>query len=332
MIPDFFSLRPEWTGRIEEIGERLGRVSAIEELTDRGLQLRRTNRIGAVHSSTAIEGNRLTLAQVAGVAQGEPVYAPPRDVKEVENALAAYDALDELDPWSVPAFLRAHALLTAGLVKEAGAFRTVEVEIVNADGEVIHTGSRAEKVPRLVAELLEWGSASDDHPLVVSSAVHFLIEHIHPFRDGNGRIGRLWQTLILSRWRPVFAWMPIETVIRQHQAGYYLALQASREPEIDAATFIDYMFDVITESLITYEAQAKAAATDVGVSVGANVGERAALLSLLRSDPTLSAAAIAARLGKSSRTIERHLAQLKAEGLLRREGAPKKGRWVVERK
>ena len=331
MIPDFFTRRPEWPDRIEGIVEQLGRISAIEQLSGHELELRRSNRIGSVHSSTAIEGNALTLAQVAGIANGEPVFAPPREVKEVENALAAYEALDDLDPWNVADFLRAHALLTAGLVAEAGAFRTVDVEIVNAYREVIQSGSRVEKLPRLVAELLEWGSASQEHPLVVSSATHCLIEHIHPFRDGNGRIGRLWQTLILSRWRPVFAWMPIETAIRAHQAGYYGALQASREPEIDAAPFIDFMLDVVTEALTTYAGRALAESTRVGEGVGANVGASgaSAVLTLLRADPTLSAAALARKLGKTPRTIERYLAELKASGALRREGPAKTGRWVV---
>lgn len=329
MIPDFYTPNAAWPRQVEHIVELLGRVSAIEELSASRLELRRTNRINAVHSSTAIEGNELTLAQVEDVARGEPVFASPRAVTEVENALAAYDALDMLNPWSADDFLRAHGLLTAGLVRESGEFRTVDVEIVNADGDVLHTGSRVEKVPRLVAELLEWGSASADHPLVVSSATHFLIEHIHPFRDGNGRIGRLWQTLILRQWRPLFAWMPIETLIRQHQDGYYAALQASREPEIDAAIFIDYMFGVIVESLESYEARARADVTGVGENVGKNVGVNEAVISLLRIEPTLSAAAIAARLGRTSRTIERHLADLKAAGLVRREGSARAGRWVV---
>lgn len=329
MIPDFYAPDPTWRDRIEKIVELLGRIGAIEELTGGGLELRRANRIGSVHSSTAIEGNVLSLAQVESVANGEPVFAPPRDVKEVENALAAYAALDDLDPWDVNDFLRAHALLTAGLVAESGAFRSVDVDIVNADGDVLHTGSRSAKVPRLVAELLEWGGASADHPLVVSSAVHFLIEHIHPFRDGNGRIGRLWQTLILSRWRPVFAWMPTETLIRQHQDGYYSALQASRDPEIDASPFIDFMLGVVTESLQIYESRAAKTTSDVGVNVGANVGVKGAVLALLRVEPTLSAAGLAEQLGKSSRTIERHLADLKASGALRREGSAKSGRWVV---
>lgn len=157
MIPEFYTPRPDWPGRIEIVLELLGRISAMEDVTGRRLELRRANRLDAVHSSTAIEGNQLTQAQVAAVASGEPVFAPPREVKEVENAFAAYDALVDLDPWNVDDFLRAHALLTTGLIAESGAFRTVDVDIVNAHGNVIHTGSRAEKVPRLVTELLDWG-------------------------------------------------------------------------------------------------------------------------------------------------------------------------------
>jgi Fic family protein len=258
VIPEFYTRQP-WDDQIERIAELVGRVGALEDAAKDKLELRRTNRIWSVHSSTAIEGNQLSVIQVAGVANGELVLAPPRDVKEVENALAVYDVLDTWDPWQVGDFLRAHRLLTEGLVTEPGAFRTVDVEIINAAHDVVHTGSRHQKVPRLIAELLEWGSTATDHPLIVSSATHFLIEHIHPFRDGNGRIGRLWQTLILSRWRPVFAWMPVETLIRARQERYYGALQSSREPEIDAAPFISYMLDVIEQSLVDYAAKARAA-------------------------------------------------------------------------
>ncbi len=331
MIPEFYTRQPDWSAQIDRIVELVGRVSALEEISHNRLELRRTNRIWSVHSSTAIEGNQLSAAQVASVADGEAVLAPPRDVKEVENALVAYDALDSLDPWSVDDFLRAHRLLTEGLVKESGAFRTVGVDIVNAGGDVIHTGSRPEKVPRLISELFQWGGESGDHPLIVSGATHFLIEHIHPFRDGNGRIGRLWQTLILSRWRPVFSWMPVETLIRERQAEYYVALQSSREPEIDAAPFISYMLGVVEEALVGYGDRASARATGVGVNVGVSVGVRTpvAILELLRADPALSAAALAATLGKTSRTIERHLQTLKSQGRLRRVGSDKTGQWVV---
>lgn len=329
MIPDFYTRRPEWAGQIERIIELVGRVSAFEDLSGRGLELRRSSRLGVVHASTAIEGNRLNLAEVEGVANDEAILAPPRDVIEVRNALAAYDALGELDPWNVEVFLRAHALLTEGLISESGAFRSVDVEIVRRDGTVLHTGTRYAKVPKLVAELLDWARGSDDHPLVVSSAVHFLIEYIHPFRDGNGRIGRLWQTLILSRWRGLFAWMPTETLIRQRQEGYYKALQASHEPEIDAAPFIDYMLGIITEALVAYEANARPTAPDVGINVGTNVGITDAILALLLAEPTLSAAELADRLGRTRRTIERHLSKLRDEGRLRRDGSRKAGRWIV---
>lgn len=329
MIPDFYTPQPAWPERIEKVVELLGRVSVLEELSGRVPELRRSSRIGSVHASTAIEGNQLSLAQVEGVARGDPVFAPQRDVAEVSNALAAYDALDGFDPWRVDDFLRAHALLTAGLVAESGAFRTVDVDIVGAAGQVLHSGSSHQNVPRLIAELLEWGAASDDHPLVVSSAVHFLIEYIHPFRDGNGRIGRLWQTLILSRWRPVFAWMPTETLIRRRQRGYYDALQASHDPEIDAAAFIDYMLRVISDALLAYEAQAKAHTLDGGINGGIHGGIPEAVVALLRADPTLSASAIAARVGKGQRTVERALRALKADGRIRREGSNKTGRWIV---
>ena len=167
-------------------------------------------------------------------------------------------------------------------------------------------GSSVTKVPRLIAELLEWGRLSGDHPVIVSSAVHFLIEYIHPFRDGNGRIGRLWQTLILSRWRPLFAWMPIETLIRERQGEYYRALQSSHEPVIDAAVFIDYMLGVITDALASFETRAFDA-VDVGENVGEDVGVEDRIVLLLRADPRLSAAGLAVKLGVTSRTVERHL-------------------------
>lgn len=329
MIPEFYTPRPQWSDQIELIGEKLGRISVLEGLTGNNLELRRSSRVNSVHSSTAIEGNELTLAQVAALAEGKPSFGEPRAITEVENALAAYEALDELDPWNVDDLLRAHRLLTAGLQPEAGQFRTVDVEIVNADGDVLHTGSRVEKVPQLISELFEWASASTDHPLVISSAVHYMIEHIHPFRDGNGRIGRLWQALILSQWRPVFAWMPTETLIRRYQQEYYSALQASREPEIDAAYFIDFMLGAIAAALDLYQTQAREQATDVGIKDGINVGIRDRLLGLLRVDPTLSAQELAAKLGRTSRTIERYLSALKSEGKIRRDGSRKAGEWIV---
>ncbi|MDR0959115.1 MAG: Fic family protein [Propionibacteriaceae bacterium] len=268
MIPPFYTPDPRWAGEIARIAEALALVGADEtneEPAPQALELRKSHRVSAVHSSAAIEGNTLSREQVASLAEGKVVFAPPREVLEITGALTAYEAMDSFDPFAVTDFLRAHGLLTAGLVRESGQFRTVDVEIVNAAGEVLHTGSRHAKVPRLIAEALEWAATSDDHPLVVSSGLHFLIEHIHPFRDGNGRIGRLWQTLLLSRWNPLFAWMPTETIIRSRQRGYYQALQDSREPEIDAALFIEFMLEVIGETVSGYVSSLSSAG-DVGAT------------------------------------------------------------------
>jgi Fic family protein len=180
----------------------------------------------------------------------------------------------------------------------------------------------------------------NEHPLIVSSALHFLIEYIHPFRDGNGRIGRLWQTLLLSRWNPLFAWLPVETVIQRQQLAYYQALQASYETDIDAAPLIGFMLAVIEDSLVSYQEAATRVVqnpiytdTDDGINGGINEGLAdlldAAIAKALADDASLTAADLASALGKSLRTIERHLAKLKGAGVIRRKGARKDGRWIV---
>ena len=322
MIPEFYTSRDEWLDQVGRIYVLLRSVEIDDATAAHPVELRRKNRINSVHSSTAIEGNRLSLDEVTAVVNGHTVYGPERDILEVQNAWAAYEALDTYDPYSVDDLLRAHGLLTHGLITESGCFRSHDVDIVNSLNEVLHTGSRVAKVPRLISELLEWASVTTAHPLIASSATHFLIEHIHPFQDGNGRIGRLWQTLMLSRWNQLFYWMPTETLIASHQAGYYNALQASREPEIDAAPFITFMLGIIEASLKDYRA-------NVVINVVDDVVVDESVLGLLRDNPTISAARVAEQLAISSRQVQRIIKGWKDKGVLVREGAPKTGRWIV---
>ncbi|MDR2146710.1 MAG: Fic family protein, partial [Tannerella sp.] len=263
---DFFTYNPLWHGQIGKIYALIERVKISEEQSKDILHLRRTNRILTVGSTTAIEGNRLSIQQVFDVVNGKVVFAPLQDIQEVKNTFTAYGQIPALNPYSIDDFLQAHRLITENLVQESGQFRTVGVAVVNSKRELIHSGANFEKVPTLVAELFEWGKNTGTHDLIKSSAIHFMIEHIHPFRDGNGRIGRLWQTLVLTKWNELFEWLPVETMIYHHQEKYYEVLSQSQQKDgtIDCRPFIDFMLDAIENAMCKY--------ADGGVNGGVNGG------------------------------------------------------------
>ncbi|MGJ8655279.1 MAG: Fic family protein [Akkermansiaceae bacterium] len=176
-------------------------------------KLRRENRIKSVHASLAIENNSLSLNQVTTLFNGKRVLGPLKEVQEVKNAFTAYEALENFNPTSVAHLLQAHSLMMDGLVDHPGTFRTGRVGI--AKGEtIVHVAPPASLVPGLVNDLLTWLKQTDIHPLIASCIFHYELEFIHPFTDGNGRIGRLWQTLILSHWKAPLAYLPVEDIIR----------------------------------------------------------------------------------------------------------------------
>ena len=228
---------------VHHIAELLTKYS-IER---RPLLLRKENRIRSIQSSLAIENNSLTLEQVTDVIEGRRVLGPPKDIHEVQNAYETYERVFSMDPYQVEDFLEAHRLLTHGLVKHPGQFRLRDVGVYDTSGRVVHIGARPQFVTSLVEELFSWAKNSDLLDLVKSCLVHFELEMIHPFEDGNGRMGRLWQRLILSRWNPLFEWLPIESVIHTHQQGYYDALAISNK-ENDATVFVEFMLEVILET------------------------------------------------------------------------------------
>ena len=228
---------------VHHIAELLTKYS-IER---RPLLLRKENRIRSIQSSLAIENNSLTLEQVTDVIEGRRVLGPPKDIHEVQNAYETYERVFSMDPYQVEDFLEAHRLLTHGLVKHPGQFRLRDVSVYDTSGRVVHIGARPQFVTSLVEELFSWAKNSDLLDLVKSCLVHFELEMIHPFEDGNGRMGRYWQRLILSRWNPLFEWLPIESVIHTHQQGYYDALAISNQ-ENDATVFVEFMLEVILET------------------------------------------------------------------------------------
>ncbi len=229
------------------ISESIGRLSAQKEVA-RDLRLRRSNRIRTIRGSLAIEGNTLSEAQITAILEGKRVIAPPREVQEVRNAIKAYDHFQEWRPENESDLLEAHGIMMAGLVDELGHYRSGGVGVM-AGGEVIHMAPPANRVPVLMRDLFNWLAETDAHPLVVGAVFHYEFEFIHPFADGNGRMGRLWQTLILAGWNPLFADLPVESIVHEHQDAYYRALEESTE-QVDSAPFIEFMLSMIRDALI----------------------------------------------------------------------------------
>lgn len=233
---------------IAEIAELVGHVNALQDLSANPT-LRRTNRIRTIYSSLAIEQNTLSLEQVTAVLNGKRVIAPPKDIAEVKNAYEIYEMMESLNPYSVDDLLSAHGVMTRGLVDESGCFRSGPVGVVDKQGNILHFGTLPDYVPGLVMELLNWVRESDFHMLIKSCVFHYELELIHPFADGNGRIGRLWHTLLLTQWKPMFAWLPVESIIHDRQDEYYQAINRSNN-EAESTIFIEFMLSAMKEALM----------------------------------------------------------------------------------
>lgn len=242
-----FKITNEILDAITRIAELVGQVNATQGLSTNPT-LRRTNRIRTIYSSLAIEQNTLSLEQVTAVLNGKRIIAPPKDIAEVKNAYEIYEMMDNLNPYSVNDLLKAHGIMTRELVEESGCFRSGSVGVVDKEGKVLHMGTLPAYVPDLVYELLEWVENSDIHMLIKSCVFHYEFELIHPFADGNGRIGRLWHTLLLTQWKPMFAWIPIESIIHDRQEEYYRAINKSNF-EGESTAFIIFMLSSIKDAL-----------------------------------------------------------------------------------
>lgn len=231
---------------VAEISEQVG-VITIKNKTITNPQLRCENQIRSIHSSLAIENNSLSLEQVTDIINDKRILGDPGEIREVKNAYDAYNLLLTFDPCSANDMLKAHGILMADLTKEAGYFRSGGVGVF-AGERLVHMAPPANIVPKLVSDLMHWMKTSDVHPLIKSCVFHYEFEFIHPFSDGNGRMGRMWQTLLLSRWKSVFTWLPVETLIRERQREYYNALVLA-DQAADSTVFVEFMLRVIRDAL-----------------------------------------------------------------------------------
>ncbi|MCH8502256.1 MAG: Fic family protein [Aliidiomarina sp.] len=294
--------------------------------------LRRENRIKTIQASLAVEQNTLSLEQVTAVLEGKRVLGPPREIQEVLNAFQAYEALLNWQPQSLQDLCAAHQLMMQGLLAEAGRWRCGGAGIYRGD-QLVHMAPPANQVPRLMNQLVDWLATTKVHPLVASAAFHYEFEFIHPFADGNGRLGRLWQTLILSKWQPLFAYLPVESVIKDSQTEYYQALRDA-DQKSDCTQFIEYMLAAIAtalENAIDADTTVRELAPEMRVEtrVEMRVKTPDAILSLLQESPTHSLAWVAQQLGVATSTVERAVAKLQQDKKLKRIGPRKGGSWQV---
>ena len=295
-----YTVTPAILNLVAEISESLGRLSVLEELEeqqDSSLRLRRINRIRTIQGSLAIEGNTLSEDQITAILEGKPVIAPPREVQEAHNAIEAYEQFEGWQATDKEDLLKAHQMLMLGLIDDAGLYRNKGVGVMKGD-KVVHMAPPADRVNKLMADLLAWLKTSEEHALISSCIFHYEFEFIHPFSDGNGRMGRLWQTLILSQWKPIFKHIPVESMVYANQANYYKAINQSTE-KTDSAPFIEFMLNRILEAC---NAGSEKESDQVGDQVSDYVTDQVkALMKVLANHPAMTTSDLMERLGLKHR-------------------------------
>ena len=279
-----FTISPRTIHLIADISALVERYAIRMEQED-ALLLRKINRIKTIQGSLAIEGNTLSESQITDILDGKHIVAPIREIQEVRNAIKTYNSYHTFDPYSVDDLLIAHKIMTEALVDNTGHFRQGGVGVF-AGTQLIHMAPPADRVPYLIKDLFEWLRKSDDHLLIKSCVFHYEFEFIHPFSDGNGRIGRLWQSLILGKLHPVFEHLPVENMVFANQQAYYNAINRSTDA-VNSGIFIDFMLQEIYETLKKRQGDSivtMKATKDVGINVGINVGITASLGNIAPTD------------------------------------------------
>lgn len=305
-----YKITPKIIDLVSKISEAVGSFYAQEEL-----RLHRINRIKTIQGSLAIEGNTLTIDQITAILDGKPVIAPINEVQEIQNAIKAYELLETLNPNNIEDLLKAHLAMETGLIDDAGHFRSGGVGVASGE-EIIHYAPPAERVPHLMKDLFEWLNGTEEHPLIKSCIFHYEFEFIHPFSDGNGRTGRLWQTLILANWRPVFKNLPIENIVYKYQKEYYKAIAISGG-EDGCTPFIEFILGVIDETL--------------ALENNTRRSTRDKIIEQLHNNPKITRNELASILGITSDGVKYHLQKMTIEGVIVRHGSARGGYWEVVR-
>ena len=322
-----FTVSTEAINLIAEISGQIERYAIRLEQED-GLRLRKANRIKTIHSSLAIEGNTLSEEQVRDIIDGKTVVAPIRQIQEVRNAIKTYELYPTLDAFKEKDLLRAHGVMMQALVDDAGRYRRGGVGVYGEKG-LVHLAPPADHVQLLMSDLFAWLKQSKDHLLIRSCVFHYEFEFIHPFIDGNGRTGRLWQSLILGKLHPLFEHLPVENMVYANQQAYYDAIAVSTHAG-QSGPFIDFMLKEIYNTLKAHQGEE---INNVGDNVGDNVGNNTdkherKILDMIRNVPTVTTPQLAEMIGVTKRQCERILSSMKQQGKLKRVGT-KGGHWEI---
>lgn len=333
-----FTVSAEAINLIAEISGQIERYAIRLEQED-GVKLRRANRIKTIHSSLAIEGNTLSEDEVRDIIDGKNVVAPIKQIQEVKNAIATYELYPTLDAFKEKDLLKAHGVMMQALVDRPGRYRNGGVGVFGEKG-IVHLAPPAERVPILMGDLFNWLKYSKDHLLIRSCVFHYEFEFIHPFIDGNGRTGRLWQSLILGKLHPLFEHLPVENMVYANQQAYYDAIGESSK-QGQSGPFIDFMLAEIFKTLRAHQGEPLPQTEDefgtkfgeeFGIKFGIKFGiNEKRLLLMLCDNPSLTATDIADRLAISQRAVEKQMKKLRDMGVISRQGSRKNGLWVINK-
>lgn len=339
-IPPFI-VSAEAINLIAEISGQIERYAIRLEQED-GLHLRKANRIKTIHSSLAIEGNTLSETQVRDIIEGKNVVAPLKQIQEVKNAIATYELYPTLDPFNIEDLLKANSVMMQALIDDAGKFRRSGVGVYSEKG-LVHMAPPADRIPTLMNDLFGWLKNDKNHLLIRSCVFHYEFEFIHPFVDGNGRIGRLWQSLILGKLHPLFENLPVENMVYANQQAYNNAITASTNAG-QSGPFIDFMLNEIYKTLKEHQGEELSTndanpvdkqfsvkfGNEFGLKFGLKFGlNEKRVLILLNDNPSLSATEIAERIGISKRGVEKQLKKFRDLGVISRQGSDKNGLWII---
>ena len=338
-----FTVSADAINLIAKISAQIERYAIRLEQED-GLRLRKANRIKTIHSSLAIEGNMLSEDEVRDIVDGKNVVAPIRQIQEVKNAIKTYELYPTLDAFNEKDLLKAHGVMMQALVDDAGHYRKGGVGVFGEKG-LVHMAPPAERVPMLMADLFNWLKYSKDHLLIRSCVFHYEFEFIHPFIDGNGRTGRLWQSLILGKLHPLFEHLPVENMVYANQQQYYDAITASSNAG-QSGPFIDFMLNEIYKTLKEHQGEAlpDKLHDKVPNKLPNKVPNKLRLqypdlsdavwdvYQELMEDGHASAATVGSHLGISDRMVRKHISVLRDAGIIERIGGNKTGYWKLLKK